>query len=779
MRLITRSITAALISCAFSASWAANTITPQNGNWVVTNELGGKPGRGMGIDVQDGVFVMQLYNYNKDGSATFHMATGKVVDNKVVTPLKQYKDGPYFGGGQKDGTEAANAGNVEVEFTSRTTANIKFPGEAVVQMQRFNYESTPEGQWSDKSYAERWAMVEFDENDKPIGTFFADIGVGSQLALLPDMSAGWPYATSDNFTVRTFDVANSKQYGVMECDYTGGNHTFACAGDSISTTTGSTVKQSIDLSMQRSLDELHGTIKVGANGAKHRILGARVEKSAYSTVDGKLVRSEYFRRNSLPEAGTWIVTKEVTGKAGRGISLDIQKPTNAKHMLFMPIYNYDSKGNATFHLGMEVHSPSVIPKPETPSIKLMTYKNGRYLGGPAKDAVEDTYTGPAEITFATTATGLIQFPHEDSINIQRYYFGVNPESVDSLVGTWALVPHAGAAKHRVLNLVKTGTGVVEDKEAGYTCVSNYWLEFRFVCEPKTITSDQQRIRIGTGFYGAARGILGDGGTLLDTSPEVTIMRISDGQGNLVQAGPLYPSADEGSTPGDNGNAAPVARIASVAEVAQNATVTLNGSESSDAEGAALTYQWTLTSIPEGSSAKLSAETTSKPQFVGDKSGPYVVTLVVSDGTKSSKPVSIIVTVTSPNKIALYDTSDSGPNVPLAWPYTTSNVNDANITCVGTCNTTFKVAGYRLVANGQAYTITKLTATNLSSGVGAGSTVLASFEGLQENQVIESGSSANFTLRSSFTKGKATNLRYTFTVKETGQTFTYNTTLTTN
>ena len=143
MRPFTKSTTAALISCAFSAGWAANTITPQNGNWIITNELTGKPGRGMGIDVQDGIFLMQLYNYNKDGSATFHMATGPVVDNKVVAALKQYKDGPSFGGTPKNGTEAADAGNVEIEFTSRTTATIKLPGEKIKRMQRFNYESMP------------------------------------------------------------------------------------------------------------------------------------------------------------------------------------------------------------------------------------------------------------------------------------------------------------------------------------------------------------------------------------------------------------------------------------------------------------------------------------------------------------------------------------------------------------------------------------------------------------------------------------------------------------
>ena len=785
MRLIFPSLTAALISCAFSTSWAANTITPQNGNWVVSSELSGKPGRGMGIDVQDGVFMMQLYNYNKDGSATFHMATGAVVDNKVVAPLKQYKDGPYFGGPAKNGSEAADAGNVEVEFTSRTTATIKFPGESAKKMQRFNYESLPEDQWSDTAYSERWAMVEFDENDKPVKTYFTDIGLGSQLALNTDMSPGWPYAKSDKFTVHRFDRSSEKQYGFMECDYTGADRLFSCVGDEINTTTGSAVKQPTTLTIQRSLDELHGTITVGKDGAKRRVLGARVEKVAHRVVDNKLVTTEYFRRNSLPEAGTWIVSKEITGKAGRGISLDVQKPTNAKHTLFMPIYNYDEKGNATFHIGLQVHSPSTTPTPDTPTIKLMKYKGGRYLGGPAADGVEDTYTGPAELNFATTATGQIQFPREDAINMQRYYFGINPESVDSLVGTWALVPHAGAAKHRILNLVKTGTGVVEDKEAGYTCSTNYWLEFRFVCEPKTLTSDQQRIRIGTGFYGAARGIMGDGGTVLDASPEVTIMRISDGKGNLVQAGPLFPDAstDDGSGTDDNNeppkptNTAPVAVIAPVTSAAHGSTVTLDGSGSTDADGNSLTYKWTLVSVPKDSAAALSSSTAAKPSFLADKAGDYVVSLVVNDGKDNSPAKQLTITVAAANNILLYTIGDglfdTTTETLAAWPYTLSGVS--TVSCAGNCGTTTKVASFKLAANGSNYTIADLKATNQT----ADSTVKASFEGLADGQVIAAGQSASFALRSTFTDGAVVKLQYSFTIKETGQKFNYTVSLKTN
>ena len=542
MRLLQKSLIAALVSCAFTASWAANTITPQNGNWIIGNELTGKPGRGMGIDVQDGVFVMQLYNYNKDGSATFHMATGAVVDNKVVAPLKQYKNGPYFGSGPKDGTEAANAGNVAVEFTSRTTANITLPGETTQVMHRFNYESTPEAQWSDPKYVERWTMVEMDANGAPATTYWADIGIGSQLAMSSNMHGGWPYAAAKDFTIHRYDQGTDRPYAFMKCAYSGADLIFTCTGQEFTPKGGINDTQPITWKIQRSIDDLKGIVTSGANGSERRILGARVEKSTYGISNNNVVVTEYLRRSSLPEAGTWIASSELVGKAGRGISLDVQKASGDQHLLFMPIYNYARSGAATFHLGFAPFSPTTIPASTPPfAIPLNQYKSGRYLGGPAQDGVFDQFAGNAYVGFSSTAIGSIQFPDEDPINIQRFYFGVNQNTVDALIGTWAFTPYGGQLTPRVMTFERIGSGIVRDKKNGYTCTMSFWLSYLYMCDPDTASFDMPRLRIAGGYYGPSRAIMGDGGPMPDSTPELAVMRVIDKSGNAVQAGPIYPS----------------------------------------------------------------------------------------------------------------------------------------------------------------------------------------------------------------------------------------------
>ena len=60
------------------------------------------------------------------------------------------------------------------------------------------------------------------------------------------------------------------------------------------------------------------------------------------------------------------------------------------------------------------------------------------------------------------------------------------------------------------------------------------------------------------------------------------------------------------------------------------TAFLDGSGSTDPESDPLTYSWTITSAPAGSTATLSGEGTAFPTFVPDLEGVYVVELVVSD-----------------------------------------------------------------------------------------------------------------------------------------------------
>lgn len=73
-------------------------------------------------------------------------------------------------------------------------------------------------------------------------------------------------------------------------------------------------------------------------------------------------------------------------------------------------------------------------------------------------------------------------------------------------------------------------------------------------------------------------------------------------------------------------------------------VTLDGSASSDPDGDALSYQWTIESAPQGSELTLANAQTVSAQFNADVEGRYVVNLQVNDGTLASLVDSVTVTV---------------------------------------------------------------------------------------------------------------------------------------
>ena len=72
-------------------------------------------------------------------------------------------------------------------------------------------------------------------------------------------------------------------------------------------------------------------------------------------------------------------------------------------------------------------------------------------------------------------------------------------------------------------------------------------------------------------------------------------------------------------------------------------MTLNGSGSSDADGDTITYSWSFTTKPSGSTAALSDETSANPTFTADVAGTYVAQLVVNDGAISSSPDPVTIT----------------------------------------------------------------------------------------------------------------------------------------
>ncbi len=113
--------------------------------------------------------------------------------------------------------------------------------------------------------------------------------------------------------------------------------------------------------------------------------------------------------------------------------------------------------------------------------------------------------------------------------------------------------------------------------------------------------------------------------------------------------------------------------------------TLDGSHSADPQGSPLTYDWSLTSAPSGSTrttADITTTTDSQPSFNPDLPGDYTFSLTVNDGGTNSLPASVTVTVTArttnvdPVANAGADQAGSGSGTCTVVAYTTDYDCDA-------------------------------------------------------------------------------------------------------
>jgi hypothetical protein len=112
--------------------------------------------------------------------------------------------------------------------------------------------------------------------------------------------------------------------------------------------------------------------------------------------------------------------------------------------------------------------------------------------------------------------------------------------------------------------------------------------------------------------------------------------------------------------------APVADAGPDQSVIVPTVVTLDGTGSTAAAGATLTYAWTLPTRPAGSVATIANSTNPMPTFTADVEGIYVASLVVNDGTTSSAPSTVTITGSTANGPPV---ADAGPAQNVTIPTT--------------------------------------------------------------------------------------------------------------
>lgn len=227
----------------------------------------------------------------------------------------------------------------------------------------------------------------------------------------------------------------------------------------------------------------------------------------------------------------------------------------------------------------------------------------------------------------------------------------------------------------------------------------------------------------------------------------------------------------------NTNKPPIADAGQDQAVNMGDLVQLDGGNSSDPDGDAISYDWSLRSRPAGSGAELVDLTLATPSLTLDQAGEYIVQLIVNDGQRDSEADTVKITAVAP----LEDGLQLASYFSEEWrsqdmPYVSNGEVSRSTTCSGACPTAIALERYRVTAIGGDYTLDNVQA----SVVGSASTDLAPrIDGLYTGQVIPKNGVFEFTLEVERVQATRVDVQFSFEVVETGKRFEVNRTLTLN
>lgn len=449
-------------------SWAARDFTPQAGTWVVSQELNGKPGRGLAIDVQGNTFFMQVFAYEQNGEATFYAATGQMDGYQVTAPLMRYWGGRSFGSAARDAIEDKSLGDVHIRFRNGLAGTVQFPGEPELAIERFLVRSDTPGVTNPRAQTGVRAlrMLVLDGQGDVAYHWNAELtrvqGDKFQLSLQQ------PRVLQGSHSLETFQQ--------IECQLQSQRTQWSCGSAFTKSTAAEPAAGPLveALSFELVGFDLMGKVQLqGAPaGAQSPItgydLGAQDVRAV--NIDGVITRTTFGQQNYhrvdeperqcaaqctesvyiyslMPLNGTWVIDDELTGKPGRGLALDIQGDT-----AILQVYNYRPSLQPSFHMGSAAFRGSDFNSlSSTTTLPLDEYAGGRSVGGSQRSAQWRRQAGEAKVDFfyqppyAQTPEserwwtwGQLELPGEDPHRIQRLQLERPDSAAQALLGKWYL-----------------------------------------------------------------------------------------------------------------------------------------------------------------------------------------------------------------------------------------------------------------------------------------------------------------------------------------------------
>lgn len=441
MNLLSKAIALAISIAAPAISFAAREFTPQAGTWVMTDEVNGKPGRGLAIDVQGNTLFSQIFAYDKSGQARFYTATSPLVGYAATADLKEYEGGRYLGSDGRVAEEAGSPGQVQFEFTSGISGKVKFPDEDWKPIERFRVSSIQD---APEKFTRSAVWFELDQTGNPIRSL--------------DVTFSKEHAESD------LEMSLDNYQGQkIKCPSTGEKFLIRCSGIVKNIWDGYEIN--VTAEVYESAHQYAGIISFQSKSINsvNKFMGYAVVSTRYGEDSQSFLAGDVDGgqegEGRMPSNGTWVVSDELNGLPGRGLAIDVQD-----NIAILQMYNYNPDGTSTFHMGTGEYRNSRFYMP------IYKYKNGPYFGGSSQVGVVEAAAGNVEfeldIAAKNTDIAYIVLPNEKRVRIERLAFDAPTSTVDSLAGTWII---GNGMSQTFVTLHKTDDQTVASQDGKTVC----------------------------------------------------------------------------------------------------------------------------------------------------------------------------------------------------------------------------------------------------------------------------------------------------------------------